>query len=196
MKNGGNRCISFKNSAGAVMSPMDSWLTLRGIKTLAVRMDRHESNAGVIAQALARHPAVGKVYYPGLPDFPQRELALKQMGSFGALVSFTLGSQDKARRVLEEFRLFCLAESLGGVESLACHPASMTHAAVPPEVRAQLGIGDDLVSPFGGIGRRRRPDCRSQPRPGSLSFIIRTRFGPGTRIDGIIPNILTRPVFL
>lgn len=140
-----------QNSAGAILSPMDSWLTLRGIKTLAVRMDRHESNAGAIAKALTELDGVDKVFYPGLPDFPQRELALRQMGSFGAIVSFTVPTFEKAKTVLESFNLFCLAESLGGVESLVCHPASMTHAAVPAEVRQELGIVDGLIRLSVGI---------------------------------------------
>ena len=140
-----------QNSAGAILSPMDSWLTLRGIKTLAVRMDRHESNARKIAKALDDHPKIEKVYYPGLDHFPQRDLALSQMGSFGAMISFDLETLDRAKAVLEGFSLFCLAESLGGVESLACHPATMTHAAVPQEVRDQLGISDGLVRLSVGI---------------------------------------------
>jgi cystathionine beta-lyase/cystathionine gamma-synthase len=140
-----------QNSAGAVLSPMDSFLTLRGIKTLAVRMDRHEANARAIAAALAEHPKVTRVYYPGLPDYPQRELAERQMGSFGALVSFVVASQAEAASVLERFKLFCMAESLGGVESLACHPATMTHAAVPPEMRDKIGIADGLVRLSVGI---------------------------------------------
>lgn len=140
-----------QNSAGAILSPMDSFLILRGIKTLAVRMDRHESNARAIAKALTQHPLVDKVYYPGLDDFPQRELALKQMGSFGAMVSFTVKDLDTARQVMKRFKLFCLAESLGGVESLVCHPASMTHAAVPTDVRQELGIVDGLIRLSVGI---------------------------------------------
>ncbi|CAM2068940.1 Aminotransferase class V-fold PLP-dependent enzyme [Sulfidibacter corallicola] len=140
-----------QNSAGAILGPMDSWLTLRGIKTLAVRMDRHERNANAIAKALCDMPGVDRVYYPGLPDYPQRELALKQMGSFGAIVSFTVSSQERAEQVLTQFKLFCLAESLGGVESLVCHPASMTHAAVPAEHRAALGISDGLIRLSVGI---------------------------------------------
>ena len=140
-----------QNSAGAILSPMDSWLTLRGIKTLAIRMDRHESNAAAIAEALTQLKNVENVYYPGLPDFPQRELAISQMGSFGAIVSFTVPTFEKAKQVLESFKLFCLAESLGGVESLVCHPASMTHAAVPHDVRQKLGIVDGLIRLSVGI---------------------------------------------
>ena len=140
-----------QNSAGAVLSPMDSWLTLRGIKTLAVRMDRHESNARAIADALSKHPKVEKVYYPGLDSHPQKELALKQMGSYGAIISFVIPSFADAKKVMESFKIFCLAESLGGVESLVCHPATMTHAAVPTEDRQKLGIVDGLIRLSVGI---------------------------------------------
>jgi len=140
-----------QNSAGAVLGPMDSFLTLRGIKTLALRMDRHEANARAIAETLVGHERIERVYYPGLPSHPQKALAERQMGSYGALVSFTLANQDEAARVLERFNLFCLAESLGGVESLACHPATMTHAAVPAEMRRKLGIEDGLVRLSVGI---------------------------------------------
>lgn len=140
-----------QNSAGAILSPMDSFLILRGIKTLAVRMDRHESNARAIAAALTRHKLVESVYYPGLDGYPQRDLALKQMGSFGAIVSFTVKDLATARKVMKKFKLFCLAESLGGVESLVCHPASMTHAAVPHDVRQKLGIVDGLIRLSVGI---------------------------------------------
>jgi len=140
-----------QNSAGAILGPMDCWLTLRGIKSLAVRMDRHESNAIGIANHLAQHSKVDRVFYPGLENFPQRELALRQMGSFGAMVSFVVKDFSAAKRVLEAFRLFALAESLGGVESLVCHPASMTHAAVPIERRAKLGIAEGMVRLSVGI---------------------------------------------
>ena len=140
-----------QNSAGAILGPMDSWLTLRGIKTLAVRMDRHESNARQVAAFLETEKRVGKVYYPGLTDFPQRELALSQMGSFGAIVSFAMSDYEQAKRVLDRFRLFTLAESLGGVESLVCHPAAMTHAAVPYQLRQELGIVDGLIRLSVGI---------------------------------------------
>lgn len=140
-----------QNSAGAILGPMDSWLTLRGIKTLAVRMDRHEANGRAVAQALTQMKGVERVIYPGLDDYPQRELALSQMGSFGAMVSFTVADQTRAEEVLTRFKLFCLAESLGGVESLVCHPATMTHAAVPAEARQQLGISDGLIRLSVGI---------------------------------------------
>jgi len=140
-----------QNSAGAILGPMDSFLILRGIKTLSVRMDRHESNARAIAKALTKQPMVQNVYYPGLDNYPQRDLALKQMGSFGAMVSFTVKDLATARDVMNNFNLFCLAESLGGVESLVCHPASMTHAAVPTDVRNELGIVDGLIRLSVGI---------------------------------------------
>jgi len=140
-----------QNSAGAILGPMDCFLTLRGIKTLAVRMDRHEANANAIAKALTANPAVEKVHYPGLDDFPQRDLAIRQMHSFGAMVSFTVESFERAKRVMERFKVFCLAESLGGVESLVCHPATMTHAAVPTEKRQEMGIVDGLIRLSVGI---------------------------------------------
>ncbi|MCB1044526.1 MAG: PLP-dependent transferase [Acidobacteria bacterium] len=140
-----------QNSAGAILGPMDSWLTLRGIKTLAVRMDRHESNAREIAAFLDGNTRVDQVWYPGLPNYPQRELALSQMGSFGAIISFSVANLDRARDILSRFRVFTLAESLGGVESLVCHPAVMTHASVPPEVRQRLGIVDGLIRLSVGI---------------------------------------------
>lgn len=140
-----------QNSAGAILGPMDSWLTLRGIKTLTVRMDRHESNARAIAELLDTHPAVDKVYYPGLDSHPQKSLAEKQMGSFGAMISFTLKDPSRLKQVLESFKVFTLAESLGGVESLLCHPASMTHAAVPVDKRDKLGIVDHLIRLSVGI---------------------------------------------
>ncbi len=134
-----------QNSAGAILGPMDCFLTLRGLKTLAVRMDRHEANANAVAVALERHPAVRQVFYPGLDNYPQKELAIRQMGSFGAMAAFTVDSFEQASRMLKRFKVFCLAESLGGVESLVCHPASMTHAAVPTEKRAELGIVDEMI---------------------------------------------------
>ncbi|MCB1051331.1 MAG: cystathionine gamma-synthase [Acidobacteria bacterium] len=140
-----------QNSAGAIMGPMDAWLTLRGIKTLAVRMDRHEENARAVASALAQHPAVEKVYYPGLDNHPQKDLAMRQMGAYGAMISFTLKDPARTAQVLEKFKLFTLAESLGGVESLVCHPATMTHAAVPEDTRSKLGIVYQLIRLSVGI---------------------------------------------
>jgi cystathionine beta-lyase/cystathionine gamma-synthase len=140
-----------QNAAGAILGPMDSWLTLRGVKTLALRMDRHEASARAIAAALEAMPSVAQVYYPGLDSHPQKELAWRQMGSFGAIISFRLAQKERYREVLERFRLFALAESLGGVESLVCHPASMTHASVPAETRQSLGIVDELIRLSVGI---------------------------------------------
>jgi cystathionine gamma-lyase len=141
------RIAYLQNAVGGVPSPFDSFLTLRGIKTLALRMERHCSNALAIAQFLERHAAVEKVIYPGLVSHPQHALARRQMqGGFGGIVTAVLrGGLEAARRALERCHLFALAESLGGVESLIEHPALMTHASLPPPVRASLGISDGLV---------------------------------------------------
>jgi cystathionine beta-lyase/cystathionine gamma-synthase len=141
-----------QNAVGAIQGPFDSFLALRGLKTLALRMERHCTSALKIAQWLERHPKVKRVYYPGLESHPQHALATKQMRGFGGMISAELeGTLDDARRFLERCRLFALAESLGGVESLIEHPAIMTHGSVPPEVRATLGIGDTLVRLSVGI---------------------------------------------
>jgi cystathionine beta-lyase/cystathionine gamma-synthase len=140
-----------QNSAGAILSPFDSWLVLRGIKTLAVRMERHEKNGRAVAAFLANHPKVREVFYPGLPSHPQYELAKRQMTGFGALISFETGSYENARALLNAVRICSLGESLGGVETLITHPATMTHASVPPEDRARLGITDGLVRISVGI---------------------------------------------
>ncbi|PZQ89571.1 MAG: cystathionine gamma-synthase [Leifsonia xyli] len=142
--------------AGAVSGPLDAWLTSRGIKTLAVRMDRHSANAGALAEALVGHPKLARVYYPGLPEHPGHELAARQMRAFGGMLSLELADGAAARRFAESTRLFQLAESLGGVESLVCYPSEMTHASVrgtalevsPAIVRLSVGIEgvDDLVS--------------------------------------------------
>jgi cystathionine gamma-lyase/cystathionine beta-lyase/cystathionine gamma-lyase/homocysteine desulfhydrase len=134
-----------QNAAGAILGPFDSWLVLRGTKTLALRMQQHNLNGLAIAQFLAAHPKVRRVHYPGLPTHPQHELARKQMRGFGGMVSFELGSLEAARRLLNAVRLIALAESLGGVESLIEHPAIMTHASVPAEVRKEIGISDALI---------------------------------------------------
>jgi cystathionine beta-lyase/cystathionine gamma-synthase len=135
-----------QNAVGGVAGPFDSFLALRGVKTLALRMERHCTNAHGVAQWLAAHPAVEKVFYPGLGSHPQHALACKQMRAFGGMVSAELkGGLPAAKRFLERCRLFVLAESLGGVESLVEHPAIMTHASVPAEQRRRLGIGDGLV---------------------------------------------------
>jgi len=135
-----------QNAVGGIQGPFDSFLALRGLKTLALRMERHCTSALKVAQWLERHPKVNRVFYPGLASHPQHALAKKQMRAFGGMISAELkGTLDDARRFLERCRLFALAESLGGVESLIEHPALMTHGSVPPEVRATLGIGDTLV---------------------------------------------------
>jgi len=132
-----------QNAAGAIPGPFDSWLALRGVKTLALRMRQHDANAREVAGLLE---GMGKkVYYPGLPSHPQHELARRQMRGFGGMVAVDLGSIEEARRVLPRFRIFALAESLGGVESLVCHPASMTHASVPAEDRRRVGLTDGLI---------------------------------------------------
>jgi cystathionine beta-lyase/cystathionine gamma-synthase len=140
-----------QNAQGAIIGPMDAWLVLRGTKTLTVRMERHNANALALAQYLASHPKVTAVHYPGLPSHPQHELARQQMRGFGGLISFQLGSLERARTVLNSVRLISLAESLGGVETLISHPATMTHAAIPDDQRQQLGIHDDLVRLSVGI---------------------------------------------
>jgi cystathionine beta-lyase/cystathionine gamma-synthase len=140
-----------QNAAGAILSPFDSWLVLRGTKTLAVRMAQHNVNGQVLAEFLESHPKVKRVLYPGLPSHPQHELARRQMRGFGGMLSFELESFEDARRVCNRVRLMALAESLGGVETLMTHPASMTHASVPPERRAQIGLSDALVRISAGI---------------------------------------------
>jgi len=146
------RLMFLQNAVGAIQGPFDSFLALRGLKTLALRMERHCASAMQIAHWLERQPKVRRVFYPGLASHPQHGLAKKQMRAFGGMISAELaGSVDDARRFLERCRLFALAESLGGVESLIEHPALMTHASVPPEVRAQLGISDTLVRLSVGI---------------------------------------------
>src|SRR5437879_1003552 len=140
-----------QNAEGAILSPFDSWLVLRGTKTLPLRMVQHNANGLALAQFLAAHPKVRRVYYPGLPDHPQHELARRQMRGFGGMLAFDLGSLEAARRVLNGVRLLSLAESLGGVETLISHPATMTHASVPAEHRAALGITDGLVRISAGI---------------------------------------------
>ena len=134
-----------QNAAGAILGPFDAWLVLRGIKTLHLRMAQHSAAGLALATVLAGHPKVTAVHYPGLPDHPQHALASRQMRGFGGMIAFDLGTADRARTVLEGVRLFALAESLGGVESLISHPASMTHASVPADRRAALGITDSLV---------------------------------------------------
>ncbi|MBI3182579.1 MAG: cystathionine gamma-synthase [Myxococcales bacterium] len=145
--------ISFlQNAVGGVPSPMDSFLVLRGVKTLHVRMQRHAENAAKVAEFLSGHQKVEKVTYPGLPSHPQHELARKQMKGFGGMLTFVIrGGLEAARRFLKSVRVFSCAESLGGVESLIEHPAIMTHASVPKEMRERLGIGDGLIRLSVGI---------------------------------------------
>ncbi|MCL1678998.1 cystathionine gamma-synthase [Elizabethkingia miricola] len=140
-------------ASGGILGPHDSYLVLRGIKTLALRMQRHSENGIKVAQFLEKHPAIEQVFYPGLESHPQNDLAKKQMKDFGGMVSFTFksGKKEDSVKFLENLRIFTLAESLGGVESLANHPAMMTHASIPAEKRAELGITDDLVRLSAGI---------------------------------------------
>jgi len=140
-----------QNAVGAILSPFDSWLVLRGIKTLAVRMKRHEENGQAMANYLANHTKVKKLYYPGLADHPQHDLARRQMNGFGAVIAFELGSYDNAKKFLDRVKLCSLGESLGGVETLISHPESMTHASVPIETRTRLGITPGLVRISVGI---------------------------------------------
>jgi cystathionine gamma-lyase len=147
-----DRLAFLQNAAGAVPSPMDCFLILRGTKTLHIRMDRHESNARAIAAWLAEHPQVEQVIYPGLPSHPQHALAQRQQRGFGGMISFVLrGGLEASRRFLSACQVFTLAESLGGVESLIEHPAIMTHASVPAENRAKLGIVDGFIRLSVGI---------------------------------------------
>jgi cystathionine gamma-lyase len=142
----------YQNAAGGVPGPFDTWLTLRGIKTLAVRMRQHEANALAVAQFLHEHPRVEKVYYPGLPSHPDYELAKRQMSGFGGMVSFQFkGTYGDVAQMARRFRVFALAESLGGVESLVCHPASMTHGSIPRDIREARGLTDTLLRLSVGI---------------------------------------------
>jgi len=135
-----------QNATGAVPSPFDCWLTLRGIKTLELRMQRHEENAIAIANALNGHPLVKRVYFPGLASHPGHDVARKQMTGFGGMVSFELkGNKDEVVAFASSRRFFALGESLGGVKALICHPATMTHASIPAEARAELGLSDSLL---------------------------------------------------
>ena len=140
-----------QKSMGGIMSPFEAWMCLRGIKTLAVRMDRHNLNAMQVASFLSKNTKVKRVNYPGLVSHPQHRLARKQMREFGGMISFDLGSMEKAKEFLKRVRLCALAESLGGVETLISHPASMTHASVPPEQRQKIGVLDGLVRISVGI---------------------------------------------
>ena len=140
-----------QNAAGAILSPFDSWLVLRGTKTLTLRMAQHNANGLALAGFLAAHPKVSQVIYPGLPSHPQHDLAKRQMRGFGGMVSFDVGTFEAARRVCNRVKLMALAESLGGVETLISHPATMTHASVPPERRKEIGLTDSLVRISAGV---------------------------------------------
>lgn len=135
-----------QNATGAVPSPFDCWLTLRGLKTMELRMERHAQNAAAIANALKGHPLVRRVYFPGLPGHPGHEIARRQMSGFGGMVSFELdGTIEEVVALVSSRRYFTLGESLGGVKALVCHPATMTHASIPAEARAELGLSDTLI---------------------------------------------------
>jgi cystathionine beta-lyase/cystathionine gamma-synthase len=141
-----------QNASGAILGPFDSWLVLRGTKTLSLRMVQHSANGLALAEYLQAHRKVPRVLYPGLPDHPQHALAMRQMPrGFGGMLTFEMGTFDDARRVLNRFRLMALAESLGGVETLVSHPASMTHASVPPDRREAIGITDGMIRISAGI---------------------------------------------
>lgn len=148
-----DRLAFIQNSCGAVPGPQDCFLVLRGIKTLHLRMQRHSENGRKVAEYLNEHPKVDKVYWPGLPSHPNHEVAKKQMRDFGGMISFTLkgDKQEDAIKVLEKFKYFTLAESLGGVESLSGHPASMTHASIPKEEREIAGLKDSLIRLSTGV---------------------------------------------
>jgi cystathionine gamma-lyase/cystathionine beta-lyase/cystathionine gamma-lyase/homocysteine desulfhydrase len=150
-KEDADKIYFLQRSTGAGLAPMDCFLVSRGIKTLAVRMKQHETNGMAVAKFLEGHPKVLRVLYPGLTSHPQHAIARKQQTGFGAMLSFDLGSLDAARRLLNHVKLCSLAESLGGVETLISHPASMTHASVPPETRQRVGITDGLVRISVGI---------------------------------------------
>ena len=146
------RLAFLQNAIGGVPGPMDAWLVLRGLKTLAIRMREHDRNARQVAAFLNEHPKVARVFYPGLPGHPQRELTKRQMSGFGGMISFEVkGGLEPARRVVERTRLFTLAESLGGVESLIELPAAMTHSSIPAETRRAHGVADGLVRISVGI---------------------------------------------
>ena len=141
-----------QNAAGGVSSPFDCWLTLRGIKTLAIRMKQHEENAFAVARFLSTHKQVKEVIFPGLPEHPDYDLAKRQMSGFGGMLSFKIyGGFEEANRIMKKFRIYSLAESLGGVESLANYPAVMTHGSIPAEMRQKIGVTDDLIRLSVGI---------------------------------------------
>lgn len=139
------RLAFIQNATGGILEPFDSWLLIRGIKTLSVRLDRHLENASFIADFLQKQDAVSKVYYPGLPDFPGHDIQVKQANGAGAIISFVLSDDYDIHAFFKAVRLITLGESLGGVESLVCHPASMTHASIPYDIRQKVGIVDQLI---------------------------------------------------
>jgi cystathionine beta-lyase/cystathionine gamma-synthase len=142
----------YQHAAGAIPGPFDAWLTLRGVKTLAIRMRQHAENADAIAGFLSEHPRVEKIYYPGLPSHPDHELAKRQMNGFGGMISFQVkGTLDDVDKIVRRFKLFTLGKSLGGVESLVCHPTSMTHRTIPAEIRQAYGLTDTLLRLSVGI---------------------------------------------
>ncbi len=140
-----------QNAIGAILSPFDSFLVMRGIKTLALRMQKHEENARIVASFLEEHPRIERVFYPGLASHPQHQRARALFKGFGGMLAFETGSLAAARSLLDNVQLCALAESLGGVETLISHPATMTHASVPAQQRARLGISDGLVRISVGI---------------------------------------------
>jgi len=140
-----------QKAAGAVLSPFECWLVLRGVKTLAVRMEQHDRNGRFVAEFLAPHKKVRKVFYPGLPEHPQYQLAQRQMSGFGSMITFETGSLSNAKRMLKRVRVCSLGESLGGVETLISHPATMTHAALGEKGRRDIGITDGMVRISVGI---------------------------------------------
>lgn len=148
-----NQLYFIQNASGAICGPMDSFLTLRGIKTLHVRMQRHCENGRAVAEFLAKHPKIEKVYWPGFEEHPNHKIAKSQMNDYGAMISFVPkgGSYENAIQIIEKLEIFTLAESLGGVESLAGHPASMTHASIPKEEREKIGVVDSLIRLSVGI---------------------------------------------
>src|SRR6201997_181285 len=140
-----------QKAAGAILSPFECWLVLRGAKTLAVRMEQHDRNGRFVAEFLARHKKVKKVFYPGLPEHPQYELAERQMSGFGSMITFETGSLANAKKMLKRVRLCTMGESLGGVETLISHPATMTHAAIGEKGRKAIGLTDGMVRISVGI---------------------------------------------
>jgi cystathionine beta-lyase/cystathionine gamma-synthase len=140
-----------QKAAGAILSPFECWLILRGVKTLAVRMERHDKSGRAVANFLSRHKRVKQVFYPGLPSHPQYKLAQRQMSGFGSMITFETGSLGNAKKLLKRVRVCALGESLGGVESLISHPATMTHAALGEKGRKAIGITDGMVRISVGI---------------------------------------------